>query len=275
MADIVQPASIVIDEHNAHVYAAPYVGPDGLVRARGLIPRNWRTNPQGFYRPYAEPFSLPLIPESQWDDIIRQQESDQSSLQHVRNRGNYGNRIPSTDQNGKGYCWMHSTTSALMLLRASLGMPYEELSAYMGACIIKNFQDEGGWNSESLKFVIEKGLATSKTWPIQSMSRSNVNDAMWTDAARMRVTEWWELSDEGDTAKNQLATLLLSNVPTMIDLNWWGHSVCAVRLIKRDPFTIRIWNSWGDSWSDAGMGDLVGSKAIPNGANAPRVTMAA
>jgi hypothetical protein len=83
-----------------------------------------------------------------------------------------------------------------------------------------------------------------------------------------------DLSEDANIVKHQLATCLLLNIPVVTDFNWWGHSVCAVRLVKRNPFTIRIWNSWGDSWSDSGMGDLTGSKAIPDGAVAPRVMTA-
>lgn len=264
------PKIITIDDSNYQQYLS---APSG--QGMGLVPRDFSTHPQGYLGRIAEPFNLPLIPENEWDARITEQEATKSSLQHWRDVGMFGARIPSRDQNGKGYCWAHSTTSAMLLLRASMGLPYRDLSAYMVACIIKGYRDEGGWNSESLKFIVENGVATSATWPQQSMSRSNDNPAMRAEAAQNKCTEWWDLSDNKATVKQQLATLLLLNVPVMIDLNWWGHSVCAVRLVRRDPFTIRQLNSWGDGWSDHGMGDLVDSKAIPDGAAAPRVAMAA
>jgi hypothetical protein len=110
---------------------------------------------------------------------------------------------------------------------------------------------------------------------MQSMSPSNDTPAMRANAKLHLCESWWDLDDSGDQVRLQLGTLLLLDVPTIVDFDWWSHSVCAVRLVKRDPFTITIWNSWGDSWSANGMGNLVGSKAIPNGALAPRVMVAA
>ncbi len=54
--------------------------------------------------------------------------------------------------------------------------------------------------------------------------------------------------------------------PVVVDYNWWSHSICALDLVSLSPFRIRIWNSWGDSWSEGGTGILEGGKAIPNGA---------
>lgn len=172
-----------------------------------------------------------------------------------------------------GNCWAYSTTAATMLIRIVQGLEHEPLSGHMIGCIIKGYRDEGGWNAQSLEFARTTGIASQKLWPQGSMSRSNDTPAMRADAAKRKVTEWWDLPEDRTAAKQYLASLLLRNIPVMIDLNWWGHSVCAVRLMKRDPFTVRIRNSWANSWGDRGYGDLVGSKAVPDGAAAPRVTV--
>lgn len=273
--DIVAAGSglVTIDDSNYRRFLDPQVV-KGEKKARGLIPRLFSTHPVGCYA-VAEPFALPLIPEGEWDDRIAQQEKDKSSLQHIRDQGAFGQSIPSRDQDGRGYCWAHSTVSAMLLSRALNNQPYADLSAYAIACIIKNYRDEGGWNGESLEFATKRGCPTSEFWPQRSVSRQNDRPETWENARLHTVQEWWDLSDRKSEAKQQLATCLLLNVPVMIDLNWWSHSVCACRLIKRDPFTVRIWNSWGDGWSDRGMGDLVGGKAIPDGAAAPRVLFAA
>jgi len=159
-----------------------------------------------------------------------------------------------------------------MLTRIKEGQPAVRLSGHHPAAIIKGYADQGGWNAESLKFIAEKGVASVEFWKEKSRDRSNDTPAMWANAKLHRITEWFDLSDRGDEVRAQLATCLLNNIACPVDFNWWGHSVCAVRLIKKDPFTIRILNSWATSWGDQGFGDLVGSKAIPNGACAPRVT---
>lgn len=265
---------ITINDSNYSAFL-DHQGPDGLFRKKGLKPRDFGANPVGYLGRVAEPFALPLIPQSEWDDRIAQQEKDQSSLQHIRDQMNGGQRAPSYDQDGYGYCWAHSSTSAVTLVRGANNQPYVPLSAFHVACIIKGYRDEGGFGAESLQFIAQKGIASAKFWPMQSTSRGNDTPEMWANAIQHRCEEWWDLSDNASEVKAQLATCLLLNTPVVVDFDWWGHSVCAVRLVKSDPFTIRIWNSWGDSWSDAGMGDLEGSKAIPNGAVAPRVLVAA
>ncbi len=238
-------------------------------RATGLVPRNFKSHPPGYLPFAAVPPSSILIPEGQWDALIAQQEAEQSSLQHLADF----HGVDSLDQNGQGYCWAYSTTAATMLIRIVQGLEHEPLSGHMIGCIIKGYRDEGGWNAQSLEFARTTGIASQKLWPQGSMSRSNDTPAMRADAAKRKVTEWWDLPDDRTAAKQYLASLLLRNIPVMIDLNWWGHSVCAVRLMKRDPFTVRIRNSWANSWGDRGYGDLVGSKAVPDGAAAPRVTV--
>ncbi len=167
-------------------------------------------------------------------------------------------------------CWAHSSTSASLIVRAVAGEPYADLSAYCVACIIKGYRDEGGWGSESLEWIAENGIPSSEFWPQQSMDRSNDNPAMRANAKLHRITEWMDLQPNN---KAQLVTCLLLGIPVVVDFNWWSHSVCAIDLVSLSPFRIRIWNSWGDKWSENGTGILEGSKAIPDGQIAPRVSL--
>jgi hypothetical protein len=176
---------------------------------------------------------------------------------------------------------MHSGCSAALLIRARDNQPYVDLSAYMGACIIKNYRDEGGWGAQGLDWLVQNGLPSSEFWPQRSVSRSNDTPAMRENAKLHRVAEAWNDLSLPQYSRNltfdQVMTCLLCRIPVIVDFNWWSHSVCAADPVEVEPgsFGIRIWNSWGDSWSDAGMGILRGSKAIPDGASAPRVAMAA
>lgn len=166
-------------------------------------------------------------------------------------------------------CWAHSSTSAALIVRAANNEPYADLSAFMVACIIKGYQDEGGWGAESLEFIAQNGIPTSEFWPQQSMSRSNDNPAMRANAALHKFTEWMDLDPA--QMKAQLVTCLLSGIPVVSDFNWWSHSVCTIDLVSLDPFRTRIWNSWSDSWSENGTGILEGRKAIPDSALGARV----
>ncbi len=240
----------------------------GAFRAGGLIPRDYRARPVG-YLAVARPFDLPLIPESEWADRLAAQKAAHTQLSDIRNRGMWGSPIPSRDQDGWGYCWAHSSTSACLILRAIEGLPYADLSAFAVACIIKNYRNQGGDGSESLEWIAANGIPTSKTWPQQGHSPSLDTPAMRAEAAENKVLEWMDLDPQN--MKAQLVTCLLSGIPVVSDFNWWGHSVCSLNLESLSPFQTRIWNSWSDTWSDNGTGILSGNRAIPDGAVAPRV----
>ena len=277
MTDIVKPGLVVINDSNIHDYlpGGKHAGP-----SYGGLPRDYAAYPCGYLGAIAEPFHPSindLFSDSEIEDRIEDQEKNQSSLEHVSERsGPNGGPIPSLDQNGQGYCWAYSTTMAVMLVRAADGLPYKRLSGHMVGCVVKGYRDEGGWNSQSLKFASEKGIASIETWAEKSMARGNETPAMWADAASNRVTEWWDidLQDRGLVRRIQ-AYFLLSNVPYMADRNRWSHSTTDARLIGWNPLKIRGRNSWTDGWGNRGWFDMEGSMADVDGINAPRVTMAA
>jgi hypothetical protein len=223
-----------------------------------------------------------------------------------------GKPIPSRDQNGRGYCWMHSGVSCILLARARDGQPYADLSAYGPSCLVKNFRDEGGWGPQGVAHLAEFGCPTSKTWPQRSVARSNVTAAMKAEALKYRVDEGWVDLEAALYNRNltwrQVQTCALSLWPWTSDHNHWSHSVGGMDLVEgqsvfeeardedsgkrvtlqyfesvwdmSDPVTgglgTKIWNSWGDSWSDLGEGYLPPSKCVPDGSVALRtVTVAA
>lgn len=305
---------IIIGEHNWQQFVQPQVV-DGEHKARGLIPRNWNTHPRGCY-PNIKAVDLPAIPQGEWSQRLKDSIAAQAQLSDVRNRGNDGASIPSRDQNGRGYCWQHSGVSCLLILRATMHLPYVSLSAYAPACIIKGYADEGGWGAEGVDFLSggsaakyggKKGVPSEEFWPQRSVSRANDNAATWADAEKHMVTEEWADLAVGQYDRNlsfaQNATCWLSKTPTVVDFNWWSHSVCGIDLVEgssqrhatrmasgklaqlhefdevwgmNNPVTggfgCRIWNSWGDSWSQNGTGILTGNQAIPDGSVAPRST---
>lgn len=275
---MLRPNEIVIHDGDFARWIDPQIG--GEVKKCGTVPRDYAKAPFGCYegeRLY-QAVEMPLIPRSEWPDRIKELVATKTQLSDFCRAGNNGQPIPARDQNGRGYCWYHSGASAMIACRARDGLPYVDLSAYAGACMIKNFRDEGGWGAQGLDHQMKVGIPTSAFWPQQSVSRANDNPATWENAKLHRFTEGWIDLAQAQYDRNltfeQVATCLLCRIPVIMDFNWWGHSVCGLDLVEVESgsFGVRIWNSWGDSWSDRGMGVLQGNKAIPNGATAPRVT---
>lgn len=243
-----------------------FTPPEGY--GRGLTTRDYEQFPVGYN---SKPFDLPLIPESEWQTRLDQQIAAKAQLHNIRDKGNDGKPIPSTDQQQTNFCWAHSSVGAVILLRATQGEPYVPLSATAVACKIKNFKNVGGWGSQSLEYIAAHGVPDINHW---AQGNAGINkhydsDETWQNAAKHKVTEWMDLQPRN---KQQFVTCLLNNIPVVTDLNHWGHSVVTMSILSFNPFRTLIWNSWSDAWGKNGTGILEGSKAIPDGAIAPRVT---
>lgn len=305
---MMRSGELVIGDHNFQAHHRPLV--NGVRVRGGGVPRDYSTHPEGHYKAIPKwAVDMPTYPQSEWSDRLKDMVAEKSQCSDLRLTGNNGASIPSRDQNGKGYCWAHSGTSAHLVVRAAMGLPYVSLSAYGIACIIKSYADEGGWGAQGVDFQTSRGVPSDTVWPQQSMSRSNDNPKTWEDAARHKIVEGWvDLSAaqyDRSLTFAQVATCLLSRQPVVVDYNWWSHSVCAIDLIDgsttRDSmrsesgkmmslrafevawgmnnpvtggFGVRIWNSWGDSWSDRGMGVLTSDKSVPDGAVGLRTVLA-
>lgn len=282
-------AQIIINDENAHQFADVTV--NGEHKAKGLIPRDYEKYPVGYYRaaPAWDFFDMPLIPQSEWSARIREMEDTKSRLSDIRRTASSGKPIPSLDQNGRGYCWAHSATMAVMMIRASMGLSYVRLSAYAIACVIKDYRDEGGWGAQALDFIATginkngkhyEGVPSVDFWPEKSIKPSNDNQATWDNAALHKVTEGFVDIQAAQYDRNltfaQTMTCLLNRIPVIGDYNWWRHSICLLDPVEIEPgsFGVRILNSWSDQWGDLGEAVLQGNKAIPDGATAPRVALA-
>jgi hypothetical protein len=273
----VNPGEPIIDDSTAHHHFDVVI--DGERKERGLIPRNYTAYPQG-YLSFAPPADIQIIPQSEWSARIKEMEETKSRLSDIRMAGNGGQPIPALDQGSWGFCWAHSTTQAVMMLRAINNLPYVPLSAFAVASIIKGGRNQGGWGAQSLDFIRKIGVPSQQFWPQKDASLKHDTPEMRANAALHKVTEDWAdvaspLYDQNMTFA-QVMTLLLTRNACVLDYNWWSHSVLGIDPVEVEPgsFGIRILNSWSNAWGDLGMGVLRGNKAIPNGAVAPRVTLA-
>lgn len=277
------------------------------------VPREGGTGfvapPPNYSSPAVEAFSMPLIPRDEWAERIKDKFASKSRLSDIRRSADNGKPIRSYNQGRIGYCWNHSATGCHVLIRAIMGQPYRRLSAFMVGCLIKNYQNQGGWGAQALEFIMQTGQCEERFWAEQSMDRSNDTRDMRANAAKYKITEAWQDLDKPvynrNLTEDQAMTVLLSGIPLIGDFNWWGHSVAVLDAtligleaggtpvydgtdlgsldfnnakdvaVYSAAFGKKIWNSWSDDWGDLGEADLQGSKALLNGGTAPRVASAA
>ena len=279
------PIKFLIDDENA----GKYTDKEGQGFRGGLERRDYGKHPLGCYsgeKPFDDKFKA-IIPREEWPERCADQLAQESSLYHILETGNFGNPIPSLDQNGQGFCWAYSTAGCVQAVRALAGMPFVQLSPHAVACKIYNFQDRGAWGALSMDFISRNGIPSDDFWPQKSMSRRNDNAKTWENAKQYKIVEGFVDLDVQHVADakltfDQVATCYLNRIPVVLDLYWWGHSVFGHTLFDRKPelgqqglddpnrWATGAKNSWTDKWGDRGYMLLSGSKQIPDGACAPR-----
>lgn len=257
-----------------------FVDPDGNKVGRGCVPRDYVRQPVGSVG--QPPSEMELIPESEWSERCKVQEETQSSLEHLYLRGpNGGPVFTNLDQDGDGYCWGYSTGHAAMLARLRDNQPHVRLNPHSICAIIKRGANEGGWCGLSAEFLRKYGIAPEGNgpgqWPLHSRNISLDTPEMRASMSRFKVTEdWIEMTEpayDRNLTLQQIATCLLGDNPTAVDFDWWGHSVCALRLVEveRGSFCGLILNTW-KGWGRHGLAVIQGDKWKPMGAVAIRTT---
>lgn len=286
---MIQNGDYIIDDLNYEIKSRP-VDRDGIQFGKGLVERDYEAHPVGSYGSCvtfgALNDQLPLIPWEAMPDLIADKVRNKTQLSDIRNVGNNGDPIPSLDQNGQGYCWFYSVTSAITLLRAVAGLPYVRLSGHSGAWVIKKGRDEGGWGAAALDFVMKNGIVPAELWPEKSMNGAKFNtEAAWAEAAKYKAIESFIDLDQPAYSRKlslqQRFTCLLCNIPVIGDRSWWAHSTCDMDLVDADPslrfdnplrYGVRTWNSWRDSWGQNGTSVIKGKKVAASGV-APRAAL--
>lgn len=231
----------------------------------GYIERDYSAIPEGSIE-FATRMPIKPIPRSQWGAIIERNEKLGANISSIRRL----HQLKSSNQGSLGYCWIHGCCNGMRLLRAQNQQTYADLEPTSAGAIIKNYRNQGGNTPEAIRHLATVGVATSEFWTPNKLNRAFDTPKMRENAARHRLTEWWELKSN---SFDELATCLLLGYPVTLGLSWWSHMIVAMDLVKlgADEFGVRIWNSWGDGWGDNGEKILVQQKAIAFDQMCPRV----
>ena len=240
--------------------------------AFGCVPRDYEEYPEAMF---AQPDGMKLIEPSDWDAYYDKDEETKSSLEHVFLGGPDGKpRFVNLDQGQFGDCWCFSTGHSIMVNRLAQNLPIVRLNPSAVATMLKR-PDMGGWCGLSAQFARDNGYPVEGTgpgqWPLQSHDMRYDTAESRELMTHHKITEdWVDLTKQvynRNLTERQLATCLFNNYACPVDFNWWGHSVCALRMVRisRGEWGLLILNSW-KGWGRYGLAVLRGNQRIPNGA---------
>jgi hypothetical protein len=265
MPIILPNGDFLFDDDNAAELLLPDV-------ARGLRPRREHPRYAGYGSiPGTVPFNSsmpPRIPRDEWPERI----ADLDAL-----HGWLTNLIdwPARNQAKTNFCWANGPCTAAEIEAAVQGLAHVEWSAASVACPIKNYRNQGGWGADAVEYLVETGACATAYWPNAAIARQYDDQESRADRANRRVLEWVDVpADDFDA----LATCLLSGYACAVGYDWWGHEVCATRLVQtgKRSYGVEIRNSWGDDWGSknehgvGGFSVLSESKGTPDDCQAVR-----
>lgn len=244
----------VIDDNNWRDFVNPLV--DGV---------RMRCASYGMFRPdstlrnktvlFSEQATVPKIPKSEWDDIIRQNQKDKTTIRDFA----LDMGIEVLDQGQTNYCWANGPTFAMMLTLAKQTGIEHRLSPASVAAPVTGFKNVGGWGEMALEYMISDGINYQDDWPPNAIQRSYYTAENKEKAKQNIVTTWVRTTDW-----EEAVSLLLSGVPTAMGFNHWRHLICGTGVTLGDH-NLEFANSWKTSWGDQGYGILAGQKKYFDG----------
>lgn len=214
---------------------------------------------------FADQQKIPLIPESEWDDVIAQRRKDGATLKQFCE----DLRLDVLNQGQTNYCWCNGFIFSAMVARLRESGQVVRLSPASVAAPVKNFQNRGGWGEEALEYMLKHGANLQYDWPANAIDRKYFTSENKEKAMRNQVIEYYRCE-----SWEEVGSAIIAGHPCAVGYNWWGHLVCGVD-IEEGAHDLVIANSWGQRWGDNGFGVLKGSKKYPNGDSVAVVSMQA
>lgn len=246
----------IIDDTNYTNFVNPIVDGQRMVCASEGV---WSPGEnEGYAGTFEDLASVPLIPESEWQDRIRQQERDKTRLIDLAN--DMGMHIRNQAQTN--YCWAFGTCRSAEYAILQTGIN-RFISPASVAAPIKNFANQGGWGDQALDYMARNGFNLDEEWPQSSRDRRYYSPDNRALAKKRVVTEYYKLTP-GRQGWAEVVSCILAGLPVAVGFNWWRHLVCGTWLTTN--LEMGIDNSWGTNWGNNGRGLLSGSRKYPDGA---------
>ena len=222
--------------------------------------------PEGCAGTFDDLESVPLIPESEWPDRIRQMEIDKTRLiDHAHDA-----KMAIRNQKRSSSCWGFGVARGIEYRLLTQGNQ-QYISPFSITAPVNGWRDRGGWGDSALKFAATSGYNLADEWPCESGWQRNFRDYYTAEnkavAKKRVVLEWYKLKS-GRAGWGQVVSCILAGHSVPAGFNHWGHLVDLTWLTQ--DLGAGFDNSWGPGYGGegimAGRGILKGRKKYPDGA---------
>ena len=238
----IDPTIPHLDDSNIQHWVKPtIINDDGQEQsATGYIPRDYDKQPLGSITATSAFPSHLILDDQQIKERIEQLERTGTDLVSLLKAACDAKKFICLNQNPTNYCWCYAVTHAVMIARFLANEPFVRLSPYSVACIVKNFQNNGGWGGEANEQMVKEGVADEKYWPMEQPGMPNRSEANMNairngrqylqssreNAGFHKATEFWEL--QPSNAREKLSCLCIP-LPVASGYNAIGHERCTIK----------------------------------------------
>lgn len=172
----------VMDETNFRPYVVPSHDDESgqKVSLSGFVERDYDKDPllSGVGAVELPQALLDMYPDEKvWKERFKELEAKGQDIPTILQRSFDAGVWRGLNQNPTNYCWCYAVIHAIMIQRLLNGEPFFRLSPYSVACIVKNFQNNGGWGSQACDQVVKEGVATEEFWPMEKPGMSDRSGA--------------------------------------------------------------------------------------------------
>lgn len=183
----------------------------------GYAARDYGANPFGSLG-FAAPFSMPLIPRSEWKDRVQEMERTKSRISDMAALVGWRPAMQARTL----FCWGNSAKMAVELARIVAGQTHVPLSAASVCCEVTKFANRGGWCGQAIEYGSQAGWVPESMWPANAIDRQYDTPATRAERSKYQAKDWQELEPR---SFDQLMTLLLQRIPCCRADNRWSHAI--------------------------------------------------
>jgi hypothetical protein len=187
---------------------------------RGYEQRDRTVDPEGGF---AKPMTIPLLSRQEIKERAKDREQSKSRIFDIMAQAG----VKPLNQGATPLCWCNGATDCVQIARVLSGAPHVPLSPASVAGPVKNWQLQGGWAIQAVKYGSEHGWVPQSMWPANDINKKYDTDASRAERAKHAIAPdgWLDLPQGSWDA---VFTCLVLGFPCTLAHMRWQHLVTAI-----------------------------------------------